>query len=99
MLHGPIAHLNKMYVLPKANETVSKFGDFRTVCVFASVLRHECDVLPGSVHAETSDAFLAPRYSMWTGEHSQLVAMTVPAGGDIGKEVRCVAGSSDRGDT
>jgi len=52
------AHLNKMYVLPKANETVSKFGDFRTV--------------------------------MWTGEHSQLVAMTIPVGGDIGKETHHV---------
>jgi mannose-6-phosphate isomerase-like protein (cupin superfamily) len=34
--------------------------------------------------AEQSDDF---RRVLWTGEHSQLVIMTIPAGGEIGEEV------------
>ena len=37
-----------------------------------------------ATEAESSDAF---RRVLWTGEHTQLVIMTIPAGGEIGEEV------------
>lgn len=49
-LRRQTAHLNKMFVLPKAGETISQYSEFRRV--------------------------------LWTGEHSQLVSMTIPVGGE-----------------
>lgn len=37
-----------------------------------------------ATEAESSDAF---RRVLWTGEHAQLVIMTIPEGGEIGEEV------------
>ncbi|KAK9899050.1 RmlC-like cupin [Cystobasidium minutum MCA 4210] len=51
-------HLNKMFVLEKSAEAISKYSEFRRV--------------------------------LWTGEHSQMVCMSVPVGGEIGEEIHTV---------
>ena len=49
--------------------------------------KHEMAYFPNMLGALPSSSAEFRRV-LWTGEHSQLVLMTIPVGGDIGDEVR-----------
>jgi quercetin dioxygenase-like cupin family protein len=69
-----------MFVLPKANETISEFSEFRRVL--------------WTGRWQSYDSNIEATLTIWVihpiGEHSQLVSMTIPVGGEIGEETHTV---------